>query len=336
MIRRLQALPLRQRRLAAGLLFAAGILAIALVTLMLILLTFNAGGRRDRAVALEAGVQVREFAVLPDDDAYPAAISAGPDGALYTGSFVSGAIWRVTADGQVEELPGTRGALGAVAGLQAAPEGVLYIVDQWDASPLSTGGALMKREANGRLRQVAADFLEPDDVTRDEAGNVYVSDRGAGLVWRLTPQGESGPWWRPPAGDRTAAPTGLAWDAHQRALVVTDSGRDAIYRVSADGRVSETLYAHGEAEHAPGLDGVTVTPQGQILVAAQSQNGLALLEGGELRYLAGVFRGISDVAWSAGRIHATNFDSFSLVVGLLRPRLPFALDVIEPGAALAG
>lgn len=327
---------MRQRRIAAGLLFAAGILAIALVTLILILITFNAGGRRDRAVALVEGVQVREFAVLPDDDAYPAAISAGPEGALYTGSFVSGAIWRVGAEGEVEELPGTRGALGAVAGLQAAPEGVLYIVDQWDASPLSTGGALMKREANGRLRQVAGDFIEPDDVTRDAAGNVYVSDRGAGLVWRLTPEGESGPWWRPPAGDRAAAPTGLAWDAQHGALVITDSGRDAIYRVAIAEGSSETLYAHGEAEHAPGLDGVTVTPRGQILVAAQSQNGLALLEDGELRYLAGVFRGISDVAWSAGRIYATNFDSFSLVVGLLRPRLPFALDVIEPGAALSG
>ncbi|MCY4527186.1 MAG: hypothetical protein OXB89_11345 [Anaerolineaceae bacterium] len=335
MIRRLQALPLRQRRIAAGLLFAAGLLAIVLVTLLLILLTLNAGGRRDSAVALEDGVRVREFALLPDEDAYPAAISAAPEGALYTGSYVSGAVWRVTPAGQVEELPGTRGALGAVAGLQAAPEGVLYIVDQWDASPLSTGGALMLREADGRLRELADDFSEPDDVTRDDAGNVYVSDRGAGLVWRLTPAGESGPWWRPPAGERAAAPTGLAWDATRQALVVTDSARDAIYRVSADG-TSETLYQHGEAGHAPGLDGVTVTSQGQILVAAQSQNGLALLEDGELRYLAGVFRGISDLAWSAGRIYATNFDSFSLVVGLLRPRLPFALDVIEAGALLRG
>lgn len=335
MIRRLQALPLRRRRIAVGLLFAAGLLVILLITLLLILLTFNAGGRRESAVALEAGVRVREFAALPDDDAYPAAISAAPEGALYTGSFVSGAIWRVSPQGQVEELPGTRGALGAVAGLQAAPEGVLYIIDQWDASPLSTGGALLLREADGRLRVLADDFSEPDDVTRDEAGNVYVSDRGAGLVWRLTSAGDSGPWWRPPAGDALASPTGLAWDATRGALVVTDSAREAIYRVYADG-TSETLYRHGEAEHAPGLDGVTVTPQGQILVAAQSQNGLALLEDGELRYLAGVFRGISDLAWSAGRIYATNFDSFSLVVGLLRPRLPFALDVIDAGAALTG
>ena len=335
MIRRLQALPLRRRRIVLGLLFAAGLLVILLVTLLLILLTFNAGGRRDSAVALAAGVRVREFAALPDDDAYPAAISAAPEGALYTGSFVSGAVWRVSPQGQVEELPGTRGALGAVAGLQAAPEGVLYIIDQWDASPLSTGGALLRRAADGRLQELADDFTEPDDVTRDGAGNVYVSDRGAGLVWRLTPAGESGAWWRPPAGERTASPTGLAWDATRQALVVTDSARDAIYRVSADG-TSETLYEHGEAGHAPGLDGVTVTPQGRILVAAQSQNGLALLEDGQLRYLAGVFRGISDLAWSAGRIYATNFDSFSLVVGLLRPRLPFALDVIEPGAALGG
>ena len=155
-------------------------------------------------------------------------------------------------------------------------------------------------------------------------------------MWRLTPDGNGGPWWRAPAGETLAAPTGLAWDAQRQALIITDSSRDAIYRVSATDGATETLYEHGNAEHAPGLDGVTVSPQGHILVAAQGQNGLAVLEAGELRYLAGVFRGISDVAWSAGRIYATNCDSFSLVVGLLQPRLPFALDVIEPGAALDG
>lgn len=328
-MRRLQALPLRERRLAAGLIFVAGLLLIVLVTLILLLLTLNSDSRRDLAVALVEGVRVREFAVLPDEDAYPAAISVAPDGSLYTASFVSGAVWRVTAAGQVSELPGTRQALGAVAGLQAAPEGVLYLIDQWDASPLSTGGELLRRDANGRLQRLAADFVLPDDVTRDGAGNLYVSDRGAGLVWRLTPAGERDVWWRPPADEQPAAPTGLAWDAQRDALVVTDSNRDAIYRVSADG-VTETLYQHGAAAHAPGLDGVTLDGQGRILVAAQGQNGLARLEAGELRYLAGAFRGISDVAWSAGRVYATNFDSFSLVVGVLRPRLPFALDVIEP------
>ena len=190
MIRRLQALPLRERRLAVGLLFVAGLLAIVLVTLILILLTLNTGSRRDHSLALVEGVTVREFAVLPDDDAYPAAISAAADGSLYSASFVSGAVWQLSPEGQASELAGTRAALGAVAGLQAAPDGVLYLIDQWDASPLSVGGALLRRDADGSLQQLAANFTQPDDVTRDDAGNLYVSDRGAGHVWRLTPDGE--------------------------------------------------------------------------------------------------------------------------------------------------
>jgi hypothetical protein len=101
--------------------------------------------------------------------------------------------------------------------------------------------------------------------------------------------------------------------------------------VLADG-ATETLYQHGLRTNPPGFDGVTLTPDGTVYIAATGQNGVARLEGSELLYVAGLFRGASDVEYSApNRLIVTNFDSFSLVVPAVQPRLPFALDVLELG-----
>ena len=333
MIQRIQKLPRRQRQIIFVLLFGGGLLLIGLITLALILLSLNTGGR-DQSVALMDGVTVREFAALPDDDAYPAAVAVAADGTVYTGSFVSGAVWSVAPDGTVSELPGTREAIGAVAGLAPGPDGSLYVVDQGDADPLTLGGEIKRIAPDGEISTFATpgeSLTLLDDVTLDAEGNIYVSDRGQAAVWRFDPDGSGEVWWVPPAADAetSPAPTGLAYDPTTESIIVTDSTLDTLYRVATSDGETDLLYDHAGGEFAPGFDGVTVGTDGQIYVAALAQNGLVVLRDGELEYLAGVFRGISDVAFHDNRIYATNFDSFSLVISPIRPRLPFALDVIE-------
>ena len=336
MIRRIQQRPRRQRKIIFGLLFGGGLLLILLITAALLLLSLNTN-LRDQSVALVEGVRVREFAVLPDDDAYPASVAVGPDGTVYTGSFVSGAIWSITPDGVVTEIPGTRGAIGAVAGLTIGPDGTLYVVDQLDSSTLTQGGRVIQItfEDDGPQFTTIDDkrgFLLPDDVALDGQGNLYVSDRGRAEVWRYTPDDTWSLWW-PPASSTdvitNSAPTGLAYDPGSDSLIITDSQLNSIQQVEIATGNTTLLYWHGNRDFAPGFDGVTVDDDGQIYVAAMAQNGLALLKDGELDYIAGVFRGISDVAYDGQRLFAANFDSFSLVVNLVRPQLPFALDVIE-------
>lgn len=338
MLRRIQTLPRGQRILAFILLFGGALLALVGVTTLLIVLTLNAGGR-NQSVSLADGVTVREFATLLDDDAYPAAVAAAADGKVYTGSYVTGAVWVINADGSVSELPDTRGMIGAVSGLAAAPDGSLYVVDQEDASPVTLGGRVWRITPDGMIRDfvVTPDergFVLLDDVTLDSAGNVYVSDRGRGEVWRFAPDGSAGEaWWAAPApesaDDTRYAPTGLAYDPVNNAIIVTDSNRSAVFRVNLDGQTSEIIYEHGSREFPPVFDGVTVAPDGTLYLAALEQNGIATLRGGELEYIAGSFRGASDVDYANGRLYVTNFDSFSLVVAAVRPRLPFAIDVIE-------
>src|SRR5262245_29728271 len=339
MFRNLQRFSRGQRILIFFLLVVGGLAVLIGLTALLVILTVHPAGRQ-QAVALTDDVTVREFAVLPDDDAYPAAVAVGSDGTVYTGSFATGAVWAIDADGTPTEIPNTRDAIGAVVGLAAAPDGTLYVVDQVDTDPRTGGGSVSRVTPDGAVTDFADQFDErgfiaPDDVALDADGYVYVSDRGRDAVLRFNPDGTNGiSWWAPPPieGVQDYEPTGLAYDPSRDALIITDSLLNIVYAVPvSDSSASETLYAHGARADQPGLDGVTVTTSGDIYVAALGQNGVARVADGELTYIAGLFRGASDVDYSPqiDSLYVTNWDQTALVYRVWPPQLPFALDVID-------
>ncbi|MBL8155569.1 MAG: hypothetical protein JNM70_15405 [Anaerolineae bacterium] len=339
MLENIQRLPPGQRLLIFLLIFGGGVFLIIAVTILLIR-NDSAPPERAPGQALVPDVTVHEFAALPDDDAFPAVVTVATDGRVYTGSYATGALWVITADGQtVTEIPGSRDAIGAVAGLGLGLDGSLFIVDQVDTDPATTGGDVKHLAPDGTLNLFAAapdaqGFLIPDDVAVDSSGYVYISDRGRDRVFRFNPDGSGGvEWWSPPAldGAQRYDVTGLAFDALHNALIVTDGINDTIYRVSIDDPAqSERLYWHAGRPNPPGLDGVTVTPQGEIYVAALAQVAVAWVNNGLLNYVAGLFRGSSDVDYSApNRLYVANWDQAALARPSVRPRLPFAIDLIE-------
>lgn len=334
-----RAMNLAQRRFVFFLIMAGGLLGLVGVTWLLISLTLGTG-ERVQAVALIETVSVREFAALPDDRAYPPTVTVGADGTVYTGSYASGAIWSISADGAtVTELPDTRDVIGAVSAISVMPDGALIVIDQEDTDPRSVGGKLW-RVADGAITPFGdenEDFSAPNDLTVDSAGRVYVSDPGTNQVWRYAADG-SNPhvfWVPPPATtENRRGITGLAYDASTDALIITDSELNEIYRAPLAGGAGDLLYRHGAQEDPPGFDGVTVTPDGAVYVAALGQNGIARVRDGELEYVVGLFRGASDVEFAApNRLYVSNFDQASLVIPVVQPQLPFALDVIELDAA---
>lgn len=315
-------------------LLTGSIVLLVIFTIILILLSFNPN-ERSIAVSLAEDVQVTEFVTLPDEDVYPSAVAVASDGTVYTASFVTGAVWAITPQGEAEELPNTRESFAGIAGITVAPNGEVYLIVRDDSHPLSAGGAIYRITADGQIRLFAAiqdeqGFVYPDDLTFDATGNLYVTDRGRSEVWRFDANGDGAVWWTPPENTESAvrpAPTGISYDASTDTLIVTDSNTNTLYRVSAD--ATETLYAHGTRPNAPEFDGVTVAEDGTIYVAALGQNGIARVEGDELVYIAGLFRGSSDVDFHAGELYVANFDSRALVLPLVNPQLPFALDKIS-------
>jgi DNA-binding beta-propeller fold protein YncE len=338
MLQRIQQLPQGQRRIAFWGIMIGGIVLLVLITIWLVFGAINSQDNRD-SVALVDGVTVQAYGKLPDDDAYPAAVASMPDGTVLAGSFKTGAIWSLAADGTVAEIPGSRDVIGAVSGLTVAPDGMVYIVDQDDADPRTSGGSLKKLAVDGTITHFAGiddgrGFVSPDDVAVDPAGKVYVSDRGRDEVWRFNPDGTGGiAWWTSPeiTGATEYAPTGLAYDTAHESILITDGSNNIIYRVSLDGTETEVVYQHGDRPNAPVFDGITATPDGTIYVTALVQDGIARVDGDELAYVAGLFRGPSDLDYSptANALYVTNFDSGSLVVPGLSPRLPFTIDVVN-------
>ena len=312
--------------------------ALAIGAVLIVAMTWFVIGSppRSQAIASAEGIRVAEYIALPADDAYPAALAIAADGTLYTGSYQSGALWAVSPAGKIREIPGSRERIGSVTGLDVAADGALYILDR--IAPLDAQGAIIWRYAAGELQSLAAipndaaaGVLLPDDIALDSAGRIYISDR-AGRVLQFSAAGERlGIWW---AADcrQSCAPTGLAWDHVNHALLVADSEFDAVFRIPSIGGIAgaSSLIFAADADAGYGLDGMALAPTGEIYLALLAWNRVARLSDGELIMLAKDFRGASDLAYhaAADRLFVTNWNQFSLGFGT-RPQLPFALDVID-------
>jgi sugar lactone lactonase YvrE len=226
--------------------------------------------------------------------------------------------------------------------MTAVPDGTLYIVDRLRTDLGAHGGAILHATSDGVISAIATigdsrGFVDPDDITLDSQGRVYVSDWGRNEVWRFDADGKNGvAWWTSPVveGAKRYAPTGLAYDAQHDAILITDPEVNSIYRVPvADATKTETLYRHGDKPDAPGFDGITVTAKGDIYVVALGLNKLAKLNNGALEYLVQGFRGGSDVDSftlpdGTVRLYVPNWDQLGLLLQAYQPHLPFAVDVI--------
>lgn len=352
MIAKIQSLP-RPARIAVFFLFVVAVIVIFGGLTVAIIVGSARSMPRVNAVPIQPdAVTVEEFTTLSDNDAYPAALAVSPEDTLYTGSYATGAVWAVSPDGEVTELPQTRDAIGSVSGLTVATDGTLYVLDRLD--PLQSSGAVIWQIVPS-IPPVSLVTLDeagrngvslPDDIAIDAAGQIYITDRGPDNVWRFSPDGTQGDvWWRPTLTDHPLGPsiTGLAYDATQDAMIITDAVMNAIYSVpvASENPIEDStvLYHYERQEMQPGFDGVDVAPDGTIYVAALGQNRVGSLnrDTGEITYLAGNFRGSSDVAFAgqSGRLYITNWDQRSLLpITLLflqfdlDPRLPFAIDVL--------
>jgi len=354
MIERIQKLPTWQRW---SVFIGAIVFVLFIMGSITALVLYNSAVNTPRTEAViisEGDWSVREFATLPDEDSYPATLALDADGVLYTASYASGTVWQISTEGDVIELPNTRNTIGSVSALAFHPNGDLYILDR--VEPLVARGAVIwRQDSSGNLSEwvILSDdemngVVLPDDIEFDANGNLYLTDRGTDRIWRFDANANGEIWWQSPIVDGAPfyAPTGLAYNALTQEMLITDSALNIIYSVNVNSpnpnADTETLYRHNRTDEFPGFDGLSIGDDGLVYIGALGTNRVAQfnLETQELRFIAGAFRGSSDVAYSEERrrVYVVNWDQRSfLPVDILffqiniDPHLPFAIDVIEKG-----
>jgi sugar lactone lactonase YvrE len=290
------------------------------------------GERQEPHIVDLQGSTVETLVELPDGDAYPEAITVGADGYLYSGSFCTGELWRISPEGELETW--LSDGINAASGMVFAEDGTLYVVDREDCNPTNSVSTL-KRVLPDKTVETWGEVSD-DEILNGLAyadGILYATDTQLGDVRAFDSEGGVTIWWELPEDPKKAQPTGITYDEANNALLVADSANGIIYRVpiESDGAAGEAVVLYEDASHA--LDGLTLDDEGRLIFTSYDENAVLRLESnGSATKLAEDFRNPSDVAYLDGRVFVTNFDSISLapVVGwILNPSRPFTIDVID-------
>ena len=211
----------------------------------------------------------------------PFAVAIDAKGALYVADAgETNRIRKIAADGQTTTLPGT---FDTPSGLAVDRAGNVYVAD--------TGANLIRRIGrDGTVTTIAGDgtagfrdgpadhaqFNGPIGVAVDATGTVYVADTYNDRIRLITQDGQvttlaggAAPGFADGKGAGAAfdTPCGLAI-APDGALLVADTGNDAVRRLARDGAVT-TLARPASGDNHPSLTapiGLAVTPDGYLYI----------------------------------------------------------------------
>jgi len=242
---------------------------------------------------------------------FPGAIAIGPDGSLYvTDGDANGKIRKIAADGTVSTYAGT-GATGLtngpcasasfssswgiavdVAGNVYVADGVIRKIDSTcQVTTLAGGGKGGAGAVDGA--GTAASFSQPEGLTLDASGNLYVADRGNNKIRKVDPDGNV------TTVANLSAPAAITVDAVGTLYAVDDN---YIYKI-ANGQVT-TLAGRGASGliDGPGtyaafygLLGITIDANGNLFVTDSNNNAVRkVTPDGEVTTIAGGVCGDAD------------------------------------------
>ena len=201
------------------------------------------------------------FETVATDLDHPEGVAPGPDGRLYAGGE-AGQIYRIDADGSVEELASTGGFIYGVT-LDAA--GNVYACDYGNAS-------LMRISSEGQVRSYSTGTPDrpmrvPNFSAFDDGGNLYVTDSGEwgdddGVIYRVARDGTTVVW----TDLAPRFPNGCCLDADGRTLLIVESHGRAIVGIPIrdDGAAGEPQRVADLTGSQP--DGIALAEDGSMFV----------------------------------------------------------------------
>jgi len=178
------------------------------------------------------------------------------------------------------------------------PEGkeIALKADAAEFSNTSQPG-IYRAVAGGPATLVAkhAEMVFPNGIVFDDTGQMYVTDSGAGAVFRVSTTGQVTKWASGPLltggkdGCGVGKGVGVPFDIGANgivlddgALIVSNTDHGALVRIpiQADGAAGAQVEIAGPScDVLNGADGIAVAPNGDFIVAVNHQNKLVRIDG---------------------------------------------------------
>ncbi len=212
--------------------------------------------------------------ILADGLDHPECVAVHPNGSVWAGGE-AGQIYRITPDGEVEELANTG---GFVLGLAFSPHGWLAVCDLkkkciWKFDPQTHKLEIFTQGIADRT------FKTPNFPVFDASGNLYVSDSGEfrkenGCIFKFSVTGLGDIWHPGPF----AFANGMALSREQDRLYVVSTwlpGVEAI-EILKDGSAGDRTTVIKMPETCP--DGIALDEQGNLLISCYAPNTIYKLD----------------------------------------------------------
>ncbi|MGW1889740.1 SMP-30/gluconolactonase/LRE family protein [Streptomyces sp. NPDC002004] len=255
----------RRRTLAAA--------TLALTAIVPFAATAQADGPAPRHddTSQEARTRISAAYDLPGDRVYPEGIAADPrTGAVYVGSYTTGAVYRATPGHHTAEvlLPAGTDGRTTANGLKVDRAGRLWVIDSTAGVAvydLRNRALIARFDLPGTARSFANDLaIAPD-------GTAYLTDSYRPVVYRVTPQqlADAAAHGRraqlstaydltdalPPHAPGDVTLNGIAADGAGRYLLTVDMTAGTLYRIDLRSGATGRVALHGgDLTHGDGLE----------------------------------------------------------------------------------
>jgi streptogramin lyase len=185
----------------------------------------------------------------------PEDVVRGADGSLYWTDDDTGGLWRLAADGSVSQPLTAQNGLPSTEGLAASPSGAILMGD-------GEKSRVVRLDPDGTATPLPVAIDKPESMAFDQAGNLYIADNRAGVLYMI---GRDGRLHRTIAGREGFSPESIRYAGGS--LYITDSTDGKLFRYTPeDGLKALAVFAGDYVK----VQGVTTDPAGNIYLSVQT------------------------------------------------------------------